>query len=74
MSADVNGLCLQAGSLDTILKGGHRRTIQSKFGPNWLSSFKGQDFSTFFPQRPMLKLFWLMSAVLFGGWGRLIQF
>jgi hypothetical protein len=29
---------------DTILKGGHLRIISAKFGWNWLSSFRGEDF------------------------------
>ena len=44
MSADVGGLCWQAGSTDTILKGDHLRTIPTKFATNWLSSFTGEDF------------------------------
>ena len=34
----------RAGSSDTILKGDHLRTIPSKFGPNWPSSFRQEDF------------------------------
>jgi hypothetical protein len=29
---------------DTILKGDHLRIISAKFGWNWLSSFRGEDF------------------------------
>jgi hypothetical protein len=29
---------------DTILKGDHIRIISAKFGWNWLSSFRGEDF------------------------------
>ena len=29
---------------DTILKGDHRRIISAKFGWDWLSSFRGEDF------------------------------
>jgi hypothetical protein len=29
---------------DTILEGGHPRIISAKFGWNWLSSFRGEDF------------------------------
>ena len=44
MSADVSGLGWWAESLDTILKGDYLRTIPSKFGPNWLCNFRGEDF------------------------------
>ena len=47
MSADVGGLGWQVQSLDTILKGDHLRTIPSKFGPNWLSSFREKIFKHF---------------------------
>ena len=30
----------RAGSLDTIPKGDHQRTIPARFGPNWPSSFR----------------------------------
>jgi hypothetical protein len=30
--------------LDTILDGGHPRIISAKFGWDWLSSFRGEDF------------------------------
>jgi hypothetical protein len=33
-----------SGSPDTILKGGHPRIISAKFGWDWLSSFRGEDF------------------------------
>ena len=42
-SAD-SSLGWRAGSADTILKGNHIRTIPSKFGPNWLTSFRDEDF------------------------------
>jgi hypothetical protein len=29
---------------DTILKGDHPRIISAKFGWDWLSSFRGEDF------------------------------
>jgi hypothetical protein len=29
---------------DTILKGGHPRIISAKFGCDWLSGFRGEDF------------------------------
>jgi hypothetical protein len=30
--------------MDTILKGDHPRIISAKFGSDWLSSFRGEDF------------------------------
>ena len=33
----------RAGSSDTTFKGDHPRTIPAKFGPNWLSGFRGED-------------------------------
>ena len=44
MSADIDSLGWWAGSLDTILKGDHPRTIPPKSGPNWPSCFKEEDF------------------------------
>ena len=44
MSADGSHLGWRAGSSDTILKGDHLRTIPTKFGPKWQSSFRGEDF------------------------------
>ena len=35
---------LEGDSSDTILKGDNLRTIPSKFGPDWLSSFREEDF------------------------------
>ena len=49
MSTNVCGLGWQVGSWDTILKGDHLRTIPTKFGPNWPSSFRGEDFLDIFP-------------------------
>ena len=34
-------------SSDTILKGDHIRTIPPRFGPDWPSSFRGEEFSIF---------------------------
>ena len=34
----------QAGSSDTTFKGDHPRTIPAKFGPNWPSGFREEDF------------------------------
>ena len=44
MSVDVGNLGWRTWSTDTILKGDHLRNIPSKFGPNWLSRFRGEDF------------------------------
>ena len=44
MSADVDGLGLQAETSDRILKGDRVRTVTSKIGSKWLSSFRGEDF------------------------------
>ena len=49
MSADVGSPGWRVGSLDTSLKGDHLRTIPSKFGPIWLSSFRAIYFKIFFP-------------------------
>ena len=37
----------RVGSSDTILKGDHLRTIPSKFGSNWPSSFREEDLKHF---------------------------
>ena len=34
----------KSGSPDTILEGSHPRIISAKFGWDWLSSFRGEDF------------------------------
>jgi hypothetical protein len=34
----------KSGSTDTNLEGGHPRIISAKFGWDWLSSFRGEDF------------------------------
>ena len=48
MSANVGRLGWWVGSSDTILKRDQLRTIPSKFGPNWPSSFRGDDFKNIF--------------------------
>jgi hypothetical protein len=40
---------LRTALTDTILKGGHLRIISAKFGCDWLSSFRGEDFFNFIP-------------------------
>jgi hypothetical protein len=44
---------------DIILEGDHRRIISAKFGWDWLSSFRGEDFFYFIP------LFSISSLVAF---------
>ena len=44
LSPDVGGLGRRVGSLDITLKGDLLKTAPSKFGPNWPSSFRGEDF------------------------------
>jgi hypothetical protein len=41
---------------DTILKGDHPRIISAKFGWDWLSSFRGEDFFKFHPPYRLCKL------------------
>ena len=69
MSADIDCLGWQMGSLDIILKR-DQRTIPSKFGPNWPSSFR-EDFQNILPIGSYVKT---MSAVLVGGWDNHPQF
>jgi hypothetical protein len=56
----------------TILKIDHLRTIHAMFALNWLTGYRGEDFSTHFPLGPMLKLCSLMVAILDGGLGQWI--
>ena len=49
MSADIGRFDWQVGSSDTIPKGDHLRTIPTKFGPNWRTSFRGENFLNIFP-------------------------
>ena len=61
----------QAGSCaDTILKGDHLRTFQSKFDPNWQGVSEEKIFNDF----PVNFLFIAMVAILDGRRGRRIQF
>ena len=48
MSADERLSWLASGVIgyNSILEGDHLRTIPPKFSPNWLSSFRGEDFYT----------------------------
>jgi len=40
----------RAGLSDTILKGGHPRTIPAKFALIWFSGFRGEDLNMIFYQ------------------------
>ena len=44
MSADGGHFEPRSGSLDTILKIDHLRTIHAMFALNWLTGFRGEDF------------------------------
>jgi hypothetical protein len=44
MSAEGGHLGWRSGSLDTILKIDHLRTIRAMFALNWLTGFRGEDF------------------------------
>jgi hypothetical protein len=44
MSAEGGHLGWRSGSLDTILKIDHLRTIHAMFALNWLTGFRGEDF------------------------------
>ena len=48
--AEGGHLGWRSGSLDTILKIDHLRTIHAMFALNWLTGFR-EDFKTFFPIR-----------------------
>ena len=49
MSAEGRHLGWRSGSLDTILKIDHLRTVHAMFALNWLTGFRGEDFKTFIP-------------------------
>jgi hypothetical protein len=44
MSAEGGHLGWRSGSLDTILKIDHLRTIHAMFALNWLTGFREEDF------------------------------
>jgi hypothetical protein len=44
MSAEGGHLEWKSGSLDTILKIDHLRTIHAMFALNWLTGFRKEDF------------------------------
>jgi hypothetical protein len=44
MSAEGGHLGWKSGSLDTILKIDHLRTIHAMFALNWLTGFREEDF------------------------------
>ena len=50
MSAEGGHLGWRSGSLDTILKIDHVRTIPARFGLIWFSSFRGEDLNVIFYQ------------------------
>ena len=56
---------------DTILRGDHPRIISAKFGWDWLSSFRGEDF--FFNFIPLFSIFSL-AAILVGSRDHRTQF
>jgi hypothetical protein len=49
MSTEGGHLGWRSGSLDTILKIDHLRTIHAMFALNWLTGFTEEDFQTYFP-------------------------
>ena len=55
---------------DTSLEGDHPRIILAKFGWDWLSSFRGEDF--FFPSPPFS--IFSLEAILVGSWDHRTQF
>ena len=57
--------------LDTILEGDHPRIISAKFGWDWLSSLRGEDF--FLISSPLFSIFSLV-AILVGGRDHRTQF
>ena len=57
--------------MDTILKGDHLRIISAKFGWDWLSSFRGEDF--FKISSPLFSIFSLV-AILVGSRDHRTQF
>ena len=56
---------------DIILEGDHQRIISAKFGWDWLSSFRGEDF--FLISSPFFSIFSL-AAILVGSRGHRTQF
>jgi predicted alpha/beta-fold hydrolase len=49
MFAEGGHLGWRSGSLDTILKIDHLRTIHAMFALNWLTGFREEDFLNIFP-------------------------
>ena len=76
MSAEGGHLGWRSGSLDTILKIDHLRTIHAKFALNWLTGFRGEDFKTLIPIGSYVKttVCLLKVAILDGGQGHWTQF
>jgi hypothetical protein len=50
MSADGGHFEPRSGSLNTILKRTHPRTIPARFGVIWFSGFRGEDLNVIFYQ------------------------
>ena len=67
ISADVGSVGWQVGSSDKILKGEHPMTIPTKFGPNWPSSFRGEDFKDFFSHGEHLGWWKVLSDIILKG-------
>jgi hypothetical protein len=60
---------------DTILKGDHLRIISAKFGCDWLSSFRVEDFFNCVRQRrPVSKLAAITKNRNFFKWPKLLYF
>ena len=75
MSADGGRFEPRSGSLNTILEVDHLRTIDDIL-LYWLTSFRGEDFKTFFPIGSYVKttVCLLKVAILDGGQGHWTQF
>ena len=76
MSAEGSHLGWRSGSVDTILKIDHLRTIHAIFALTWLTGFRGEDFKTFFPIGSYVKttVCLLKVAILDGGQDHWTQF
>ena len=75
MSADGGHFEPRSGSLNTILEVDHLRTIDDML-LYWHTSFRGEDFKTFFPIGSYVKttVCLLKVAILDGGQGHWTQF
>jgi hypothetical protein len=59
MSAEGGHLGWRSGSLDTILKIDHLRTIHAMFALNWLTGFREEDYMS------SMVLRWSTSKIVF---------